>query len=440
MGRLILTVTSLIILFGASCSLKKEDEPGPVNPVEIPASSLEYVVFGWSEHAMHAMSATYDGAVIAVPYVTIRAQVVRRGNPPEIVTSGIRLEYNTVNNTYSYGKRSYAQFWDNSEQLFGTVLAPDTGLNFVDPGVHNGLTGSMLLKGNIFQADGIPLTPVDDTDTWSPYQQVEIVVYEDPNSIELARTKIVTGVSDEMNCAKCHGQGEVPSVLEAHDAAEGTTLASGGPVLCASCHGSSALGQNDAGSSGRYLSEAVHAFHAMNQTASAASCTDCHPGANTTLNRSTAHTATDGNCQDCHGTMGTLAATVTSGGRIPWLSEPSCISCHTFVAGVDIGTNLYSAAAGHGGLACASCHGTGHAQIPTSETGDEYQSVQYQNKAVTIGSCRVCHATSKGGGLNNFMAAHGSGEKTACYVCHTAPPPSNNPAAWPHKFQGRNRD
>jgi hypothetical protein len=424
----------------ASCSVNKSDTTGPVTPVTIPASSMEYVVFAWSDLGMHQMNATYDSFVIAPPYNTLRAQVIRRGDPPQVVTSGIRVEYSCVNNTASYAKRTYGQFWDNCNLLFGVDLTPDTGLNFEDPDVHNGLSGLMVLKGNYYQAVGIPLTPVDDSDAWSPYQTAEVVVRDETTGAELVRTRAVAGVSDEMNCAKCHGQGDVKSVLEEHDYFESTELAANPPVLCAQCHGDPALGQTGPGSSGYYLAEAVHGYHSRNSNSSSAACTDCHPGANTTFNRSTDHTASDGNCRTCHGTMDTLASTVTSGARVPRVNEPKCVDCHTFVDGVSTSFGLYATGASHGGLNCGACHGTPHATVPTSQSADHYQAQQYQNKAVVIGSCRVCHVSSKGGGLNKFTTAHGSGEKTACYVCHTAPPPSNNPSHWPHKFQQRPRN
>jgi hypothetical protein len=37
------------------------------------------------------------------------AQVVKRGDPPEIVVSGITLEYNIINNSGSYDKREYGK-------------------------------------------------------------------------------------------------------------------------------------------------------------------------------------------------------------------------------------------------------------------------------------------------------------------------------------------
>lgn len=438
-----LKVPALLVLilagFLAACSTTAEN--GGVTPVDIPAASMSYIVLAWNDLGMHCLNPTYDKEVVLPPYNTIWAQVIKRGNPPEIVTTGVTLEYRIVDNTYSYGKgtasplRSYGQFWDNSFDLFGISLAHDTGLNLVDPDIHNGLSGTMLLKGNHFEVDGVPVVPINDAGTWDPYQVSEIIVRDASSGAELARTRATAPTSDEINCAKCHGQGDVKSVLAEHDEAEETTfVADGVPVLCADCHGSPALGQTGPGSSELYLSQVIHGFHSTKSAA----CYDCHPGATTKCHRSTAHTATDGNCTNCHGTLANVAATITAG-RVPWVSEPKCVDCHTFVAEVDTGSTLYRNADAHNGISCPACHGSPHAQIPSDKAVDHHQALQYQNKALPLGSCRVCHSGSKGGGLANIVDAHGGSRETACTVCHTGGISTNNPLEFPHRFQQRNR-
>ena len=80
-----------------------------------PAPDLtgEYSVFAWNDLGMHGMNPTYDKLVIQPPNNNVRAQVIKRGNPPEIVTSGISVSYRLLDNTTSYNKRSYKGFWDN---------------------------------------------------------------------------------------------------------------------------------------------------------------------------------------------------------------------------------------------------------------------------------------------------------------------------------------
>ncbi len=402
--------------------------------VTIAAASMSHIVLAWNDLGMHCLNPTYDEAVILPPYNTVWAQVVRRGEPPQLVTAGITLTYSMVNNTYSYGKRSYGQFWDFCPQLFSASLARDTGLNLVTPSLHNGLRGTMVAVGDHFQVNGIPVTPVDDALNWNPYQIIEIVASDGATGTELARTRATVPTSDEIHCDKCHGAQPFLDVLTKHDQREGTQLAANRPILCASCHGSPALGQSGPGTAGSFLSGAIHSFHATR----GASCYDCHPGTTTLCSRSTAHAAADGNCVNCHGAMSEVGGSVQSGTRVPWVNEPKCVSCHAGVAEVDTGDALYRNAAGHGRLSCPACHGSPHAMIPSRETADNVLATQYQTVAKSIGSCGVCHNNSRGNGLGEFLEEHGSKQATACTVCHTSIK-TNNPANWPHQFQWKAR-
>ena len=407
---------------------------GDVTAKTIAATGMTYVAFAWNDLGMHCLNPTYDKAVILPPYNTVWVQVVKRGDPPEIVTAGITVEYAIHNNTYSYGKRSYGQFWDNMPLLFGVSLPHNIGLNLEDPAIHNGLSGTMVVKGDHFQVNGMPVVPVDDSLTWSPYQVADITVRDSGTGAVLVQTTSTVPTSDEMNCAKCHGADALLDVLQKHDEEEGTNLAANRPVLCASCHGDPALGQTGPGSSGLYLSRAMHGFHADE----GAACYDCHPGATTKCSRSVAHTATDGNCTSCHGTLQDLASSIATGGRVPWVNEPQCATCHAGVAEVNTGTTLYRNASGHNGLSCPACHGSPHAMVPTSQASDNAQAVQYQTTIAPIGDCKVCHSTSKGGGISEFTDAHGGTRATACSVCHTAAPAANA-SQWPHQFQWKSR-
>ncbi|MDD2337130.1 MAG: multiheme c-type cytochrome [Geobacteraceae bacterium] len=410
------------------------------------AASASYVVLAWNDLGMHCLNPSYDTAVILPPYNTVFAQVVKRGNPPQLVTTGVTVSYRIVRNTTSQ-KGLFSQFWTFALQLFGVAPAIDKGLNLTDPAVSNGLTGTMLAKGNHFQVDGIPLTPVNDGNTWTPFQLAEITVTDTATGSVIARTRTTVPTSDEINCGKCHGNSSDPTVvfndiLAKHDASHGTNLVNSKPVLCASCHGSPVLGATSSGSSGIYLSQAIHGFHG--RLASPPGCYDCHPGDVTKCNRSTHHTSANGNCTTCHGSIANVAATVANGSRVPWETEPKCVTCHntgiggTGVAGVDTGATLYRHATGHGGVYCAGCHGSPHAMVPTGQPTDNYQSVQYQGAAKTIGDCGACHDTSRGGG-NDFADEHGSDRLSACNVCHTGYQNVANTANWPHQFQWKSR-
>jgi uncharacterized Zn-binding protein involved in type VI secretion len=428
-------VRALLLVLGAFV-LARCGGGTEVNGHNIPANDAEYVVFAWNDLGMHCLNPTYDEAVLLPPYNTAWAQVIQRGNPPHVVTEGLTAEYRIVDNTYSYGKTDsyggvFAQFWDNVQTLFGVSLDHDKGLNLEDPGIHNGLTGQMLLKGDHFQVNGIPATPVGDNNAWNPYQAIEVTIKNGGTTV--AQTRATVPTSDEINCARCHsqtGQTAFHDILADHDRLHQTALVDQKPVLCANCHGSPALGGTEPGPSGQYLSQAIHGAHAARDAA----CFDCHPGVVTQCNRSLAHTAADGDCAACHGSMSQVSQTIVDG-RVPWASEPKCVTCHTGIPEVDTGTTLYRNAKGHGDLYCAACHHSPHAMHPSREALDDYQPTQYQQSNITIGSCAACHDNSRGEGASEFGEQHGgaNGGPTACRVCHTQVPTSTS--SWPHSFQ-----
>ncbi len=397
----------------------------------------DYSVFAWNDLGMHCLNPSYDKLVILPPYNNLFVQVVRRGAPPTVVTSGVTVSYKLTNNSTSYTKRSYGQFWDNSLKLFGVALVHDIGLK------GNGLTGNMTLAGNHYVAEGIPVVPVNDNGTWNPFQVAEITV-TDASGNTVAQTQAMVPTSDEINCAKCHGSATVTAfddILQKHDTKHLTTLSSAAskPVLCASCHPSPALGIMTGPQ--MYLSQALHGSHSTR----GASCYDCHPGSTTKCNRSLAHNgnnAADGNCTNCHGDMANVAATIVAG-RVPWASEPTCVTCHPQVTDVSTGTALYRNSTGHGGMYCSSCHGSPHAMYPSREVADNYQSQQYQgftSKVKSIGSCGVCHDNSRGdSNIGEFSGTHGGTnpeKEIGCRACHTSI--SSTTANWPHAFTWKN--
>ncbi len=401
----------------------------------------QYAVFAWNDLGMHCANPSYDTAVLLPPYNTVRAQVIKRGSPPQVITTGITVDYEVIDNTYSYGKGQYAGFWDNVKKLFGITLAKNTGLNLDDPNIHNGLKGTMTAKVDYFVTDGIPLTPYYDDGGWNPYQIGHITV-KDASGNVVAETYNTIPISDEISCAKCHGSSAFQDILQKHDTNNGTKLVSQEPVLCASCHGDPALGKPDAGPF-HYTSDHIHGFHATVNPQP--SCYDCHPGQATQCSRSLAHTAEGGNCTTCHGDLANVSSSIDAG-RIPWVVEPKCATCHTGVAQVDTQNTLYRNAQGHGGVYCTSCHGSPHAMVPTSQRSDNLQALQYEGKALTISDCRVCHRSSRGGNegdgsnLGEFAEEHGGSNPrvaAACFICHTSV--STNTANWPHLFQWKAR-
>ena len=422
------TIIRVAVLFAFTVilfSCKKDD-----NTPNVP--SADYVVFAWNDLGMHCLNPSYDELVILPPYNNVNVQVVKRGNPPSIVTGGVTVEYRFVNNTTSSNKRAYGGFWTNFTALFGgTAPARDIGMTGTP------LSGLMTLKADHFVAEGIPVVPVDDAGKWDPLQVIEVKVKDKSNTV-IATTEAAVPTSDEINCAKCHSEGTTSAfanILKKHDSKEGTNLANQKPVLCSKCHGSPALGTTGFGSSGKYLSQALHGYHAKKD----ASCYDCHPGTLTKCSRSKAHMSSsgDGNCITCHGDLASMASAVKSGSRIPWVNEPKCGSCHSSTTGLETGSVLFRNSKGHGDLYCSACHGSPHAMYPSTEAKDNYQPNQYQgSKIKSIGSCGVCHKDSRGEGAgSDFTKKHGGTNpkhENTCHVCHTVVPATT--ASWPHAY------
>lgn len=411
-----------------------DDEGGGGGSVTTTGS---YRVFAWNDLGMHCANPDFTSAVILPPYNTIWAQVVKRGNPPQVVKTGITVEYRILNNTTSQKTATepwpadWTTFWDNSEVLFGEALELDKGLNLKTPTTHNGLSGQMALYTDHYEAVGVPVTPLLDDGTWEPFQVAEITV-KDGDGATIAQTRATVPVSDDINCSKCHGDN---GFISSHNDANHTDLPTNEPFLCSECHASPALGGMTRIDGKPYLSEAIHKFHGNLAAGDRPECYDCHPGATTKCNRSLRHTSENGNCTTCHGSLLNVGQSITDG-RVPWVTEPRCSDCHngSLVPQVFTGDTLYRDAKGHGGLSCAACHQSPHAMVPSREASDNYQALQYQGKAVTIGSCKVCHSSSKGEGSSEFAEEHGSGGRSsACNICHTAV--SGNTANWPHQFK-----
>jgi hypothetical protein len=202
------------------------------------------------------------------------------------------------------------------------------------------------------------------------------------------------------------------------------------PALCATCHASEALaGSGYPGIAP--LTRSMHAYHAhvtdpsdaltLGSSDNRTACYRCHPGSATRCLRGAMGNAVaaDGTmaiqCQNCHGGMAAVGASTRTG----WLNEPTCQQCHTGTATSNNGqirfasvfepsgaarvavnqtfatsTGLYRFSAGHGGLQCAACHGSTHAEYPASHANDNLQSVALQGHVGTLAECNACHTAS----------------------------------------------
>src|SRR5512136_1679236 len=94
----------------------------------------DYVLLAWNDLGMHCYNRDFTDLAVLPPYNTLWAQVVRVGNPPQVITTGITVTYVFTDNTYSVGK---SNFWTYAKKLFGVALPPNIGLT------GKGLSGTM---------------------------------------------------------------------------------------------------------------------------------------------------------------------------------------------------------------------------------------------------------------------------------------------------------
>jgi hypothetical protein len=358
-----------------------------------------YVVLGWNDLGMHCYNRNFQDIAVLPPYNNLWAQVIRRGNPPVIVTQGVRVQYSFPDNTISSTK---SNFWQYASKLFNVNLPDNVGLK------GKGMAGVMDPENGYFVAEGIPLTEFSDSapTTPAPYQQAVIVAKDNATGAVLANLTVVAPVSTEMHCDYCHASGKEPggnqarvelNILAYHDREEGTTLMSQTPVLCAGCHASNALGTTGNPSLPN-LSNAMHKRHASVIQNTLDGCYSCHPGPTTKCLRDVMSQKVTSpldptrkmNCIDCHGTMEKVAQNPN-----PWLNEPRCDTCHVETATHQYNQDqpLYRLSKGHGGVYCEACHDSTHAIATSGEPADAIKFIQLQGHNGTLSECTVCHVT-----------------------------------------------
>lgn len=341
----------LLLLLSLACHppLSQVEDTETIDTGEEPVA---VVLLGWSRPAMPVLQASYADYLVWAPGVDLRAQAVLSGaQAPELLTD-LSLSYSIPGNTTSVGETDLEQ---HASELLGLELEPDQGLGGA------GLSGALVpAESDRYAISGLLHGPEDDQGEVRPYQ-----VFQVEGEDGLTQPGLGAWLS---TCDDCHGSGL--AVLQAHDTAQGTGLADSRPVLCADCHASPALGREgiDGVSS---LVEALHTAHP------GTACTDCHGD----LSRGLHTFIEELGCEDCH--VG------------PDL--PRCTDCHAKEGFSYQQEGLsYDASWGHGGLACAACHGPMHAISPSREDTDDAQNEAIQGYHGQLSNCRVCHVDHPG--------------------------------------------
>lgn len=393
-------------------------QPSPQGP--------KYIVLAWNNLGMHCYNPDFSNLAILPPYNTLMAQVIKVDEPPQIVTSGVIVEYRFPDNTYSVDKKGHpdkTNFWEFEQALYGVTTPPNIGLT------GKGLSGTMDLSPNgaYYIAEGIPLTDIRDQDAVTqkayPFQKAEITVRDANNpSLVLAQVIAVAPVSTELMCVNCHDDtmdattrypitptGKVETnILALHDYLNANTYAQfldafpdllaktplleNQPVNCDWCHSSNATGAQPVGEI-KSLSNAIHGHHnptnAPDITPDTAGCYNCHPGPETQCLRDTMSTNFAMNCTNCHGDI-----TVVAQNTNPWLIEPKCSNTGCHGTGYDTTLALYRESTGHGGIFCEGCHDSTHAIAPSRVSNDTIKFIELQGHSGSLSDCTACHATT----------------------------------------------
>lgn len=363
---------------GGGVSAPARSGPGDVN--------TPFVVLGYNDLGMHCMNSDYSEIMVLPPFNNLHAQVLRRGEEPDIITSDVTVRYSIPDNTHSADK---SNFWTYPQPALLGTPAPNIGVT------GNGMSGVMAATAQgDWAVTGIPIVPIDDLGRESPYALATITVEQ--AGVIKAQTRAVVPTSTEMSCNLCHnapGISTASDILSAHDRLHGTSLMSQRPVACAACHADNALGAP--GQPGvPNLSAAMHGAHAtrMGQVSLPVDCYACHPGVRTQCQRDI-HLSNGMTCLSCHGDM----AAVGNPTRRPWLDEPRCGSCHVRQGfEFEQAGTLYKDSVGHGGVHCQACHGSTHAVTPTVTAADNAQAILLQGHPGVINDCLVCHTVQPG--------------------------------------------
>ncbi|WP_028585911.1 cytochrome ubiquinol oxidase subunit I [Desulfogranum mediterraneum] len=426
--------------------------PIQAKEVELPPFDQEqddYVLLAWSTTGMHSLSDGFDFWALQPPASTIRAQLIRRGETPELVSEEVNLLYRLEPAFLDPAARS--SFWENAQSLFAASPADNIGLS------GSPLQGMMSPEEGSFTAEQLPILPYPDGGGFDPYPMVTIEA-RDPAGRVLATTRVAAPVSTEMGCYQCHGgQWRVDkraglsaetaaNVLAIHDRLSQTELLAaaeqGAPRSCRSCH--PARLDSDGGDGQLLsLSASIHGFHAhFLRERGAGACGLCHPSSPDGASQSFrgVHDAIGLDCTSCHGqledhALGLLKAEALEGkaraaalakglapqtvenpdeivARQPWVNQPDCLNCHQEFEQPETDTsfNQWTAAEDQlyrnrsdesSALFCQACHAAAHGEYPAANDYGQLvhnlQPLQYQGNTLPLGSelnCALCHTVA----------------------------------------------
>jgi len=364
----------------------KDSQSSPLQP-----ANTEATVLAFNDLGMHCMDREFSVFSILPPFNVVNAQVILRdpvGRPYLVDDVDANVFYDAKAdpsgsiNTYSYSNnQSKTDFWLYADNLFGVNLQNGEGLAGLfmpddDPQSRGPQPVEYNLQKEWFSAEGIPITPIDDTLRTNTYSLMRLSAHDPQSGDEIGHLDVVVPVAAETDCQNCHRTGAIAAsdpginwsnagdleiqsklnILKLHDAEHPAyDLEASQPVLCAQCHYSPALDLSGSGPTGDQIgkpifSRVMHNFHGqIEQNGSPLfdpnapveqTCYQCHPGKITQCQRGAMKTG-GMECYACHLDMlavgaeyplladGSIDGSNDGGLRRPWLDLPRCQSCHT---------------------------------------------------------------------------------------------------------------
>ncbi|WP_320172510.1 cytochrome ubiquinol oxidase subunit I [Maridesulfovibrio sp.] len=385
-------------------SLGPKHDPASSEPVEADIApgpfknDQEYSLMAWPLEGLH-LAVEKDGTLLlSEKRAAVRAQLILRGDPPEVVSEDVKLVC--------------VPGWQNK-------------------------TYDLKAAEGFFQSPEIEVNPVT-TDGYQPLPSVQVKALDKSGKV-LAETTIVLPVSTRPGCNNCHGgnwaddgqgglaESTVMDIVSLHDRDNHTDFKSlineGQGIDCLRCHD---------GYIQLEASAALHGFHAVYLSGHGNdACMMCHP--QDSLRG--LHLDVGMECVNCHGAMEDHSLALLKAeadmpaakrlmslimpteldvaeinARKPWVQEPDCLTCHAEFGPPETDSAFNKWTENRGGLfrnrkdemgavMCAACHNAPHAIFPAADERDNLRALQYMGEAQPIGAggtCTVCHEEDMG--------------------------------------------
>ena len=178
-------------LHGRKASEAATYKPGDL-AYEVPPHKADddYVLLAWNNLGMHCISDSDPYWILLPPANDLYAQLVRKGERPQIITEGVTLHYRVEKGFENSSK--HVRFWEFAESLLGKKLPLNTGVS------GNPVTdGEMELNEKLkaFEATLVPVVPYPDDGSFNPYPLYTVEAVDKKTGKILATGRFVAPTS-----------------------------------------------------------------------------------------------------------------------------------------------------------------------------------------------------------------------------------------------------